>query len=85
MVTNFMQWLEDEFLPYLKEWECSVMNRPGFTPAQRKKMLLSKETLLGLRITGLLLVLLLHVHNINFTLQPIPLWHWCDICFHIQR
>jgi hypothetical protein len=44
-----MQWLEDEFLPYLKEWECSVMNRPGFTPAQRKKMLLSEETLLGLR------------------------------------
>lgn len=47
-----MQWLEEEFLPYLKEWEDSVARRPGFSKAQMKRMLLSAETLLGIRITG---------------------------------
>ena len=40
-----------KFLPYLDKWEESVHDRPGFMNSQ-KRMLLSSETLLGLRITG---------------------------------
>ena len=47
-----MQWLKDEFLPYLDDWEKSVRKREGFTNAQKKRMLLSDQTILGLRMTG---------------------------------
>ena len=47
-----MQWLEEEFLPYLEEWQQSVTARNGFSSAQKKRMMLSAETLLGLQITG---------------------------------
>ena len=47
-----LQWLQDEFLPYLDQWGKSVEDRPGFTPAQKKRMLISHETLLGLRMTS---------------------------------
>lgn len=47
-----LQWLENDFLNYLDEWEQSVKQRKGFTPAQRTMMLLSPETLEGLRMTG---------------------------------
>ena len=43
-----LQWLEEVFLPYLAEWERSVTERPGFSRAAKKRMLLSAETLLGL-------------------------------------
>lgn len=47
------QFLESEFLPYLDEWEESVKKRAGnFTDSERKRMLLSNETLLGIRITS---------------------------------
>ena len=49
----FCQWLETEFLWYLEEWESAVQNREGVTPAQRKSMLLSVETLTGLKLTGM--------------------------------
>ena len=49
---TFLQWLEEDFLGYLKEWEESVMARQGFTPKEQKNMLLSQETLLGIKITG---------------------------------
>ena len=39
-------------LAYLDEWERSVNGRPGFDAADKKQMLLSQETLLGLQITG---------------------------------
>ena len=48
----FMQWLEKEFLGYLKEWKASVDNRSGFTEAEKAMMCLSKETLEGLHMTG---------------------------------
>ncbi len=42
------------FLGYLDSWEQSVLRRPGkFTAAERKRMLLSTETLLGIRRTGM--------------------------------
>ena len=44
---------QNEFLVYLDEWEQSVKARNGFKKGQKKKMLLSAETLLGLRITGI--------------------------------
>lgn len=47
-----MQWLEEDFLGFLDQWEKSVEERPGeFTKTQRNKMLLSAETRMGLRIT----------------------------------
>ena len=50
---SFRQWLETEFLQYLEEWETAVQNREGMTAAQRKSMLLSVETLTGLKLTGM--------------------------------
>ena len=47
-----MQWLKTEFLGYLNDCEKSVMERPGFDDDVKKKMMLSSETLLGLRMTG---------------------------------
>ena len=47
-----LQWLESDFLGYLKEWETSVKGREGFTNAQKTTMMLSRETLEGLHITG---------------------------------
>ena len=49
-----VQWLTEVFLPYLDEWEDSVSERSGFTKTQKGMMLLSRETRMGLRITGLL-------------------------------
>ena len=47
-----IQWLEEDFLGYLDEWENSVKKRPGtYTKTQRNMMLLSSQTRLGLRIT----------------------------------
>ena len=48
----YLKWLEDTFLPYLTSWEASVSARSGFPEAEKKSMLLSKETLDGLRMTS---------------------------------
>lgn len=39
-------------MPYLKAWEDSVNRREGFTANEKKMMMISKETLNGIRITG---------------------------------
>lgn len=40
-------------MSYLDTWEQSVKSRPGvYTDAEKKRMLLSTETLLGIRRTG---------------------------------
>ena len=49
----YLQFLRDEFLPYLKAWEDSVNSREGFTA--NEKMMISQETVNGIRITGRLL------------------------------
>lgn len=46
------QWFEGKFLPYLSKWEKSVDQHPGFSKAEDKRMLLSAETLHGIRMTG---------------------------------
>ena len=47
-----MQWLKEEFLPYLEGWEASVYEHLGFSRTELKKMLLPPETLLGIRLSG---------------------------------
>jgi hypothetical protein len=47
-----LKWLEDEFVPYLDQWQRSVEAREGYTRAQKKRMLLSDATILGLKITA---------------------------------
>ncbi len=47
-----LQCLKDEFLKYLDDWEKSVQSREGIPNKVKKLMLLSSQTLLGLRITG---------------------------------
>ena len=47
-----LQWLKEDFLGYLDEWEDSVEQRKGFTASQKAMMLLSRETIEGLRTTG---------------------------------
>ena len=51
------QWLEQQFLPYLEEWESSVRSRPGYEgdKAAQKMMLLPLETRQGILITGTVL------------------------------
>ena len=52
VTTLFLQWLEKGFLGYLSEWDEMVQGRENFTVAGKKKMTLSKDTLDGLRMTG---------------------------------
>ena len=52
-IYTHLQWLENDFLGYLKEWKDSVAARDDVTKAQKPRMCLSKETLEGLHITGI--------------------------------
>jgi hypothetical protein len=47
-----IQWLKDVFLEYLKGWEEEVQKKDGYTALQKAKMILSHETLYGIRMTG---------------------------------
>lgn len=49
LLNHFLKWLEQEFLPYLDSWEASVSATSNYTAKQKKQMLLSTETLLGIR------------------------------------
>lgn len=51
-----LQWLQDDFLSYLDQWEDSVEKRGEFTKKQKEMMLLSSETRTGLKLTGKLLI-----------------------------
>lgn len=46
----------ETFLPYLDKWEKSVWSRKGFTDAEIKRMILSQETLDGLRMTSMFII-----------------------------
>ena len=48
-----LQWLKEEFLPYLEGWKKSVQERNGFSDGEKKKMQLSDQTFLGLEMTGI--------------------------------
>ena len=47
-----VQWLENDFLTYLAEWEISAGAQQGFTKTQQANMLLSHPTQLGLKMTS---------------------------------
>ena len=47
-----IQWLEDDFLKWLDEWEQQVKSKKDLKSKERNKLILSKETLIGIRITG---------------------------------
>jgi len=47
-----IQWLENDFLGYLKSWETSVKQCKGFSAKQKKMMLMPEETRQG--VTGIL-------------------------------
>ncbi|CAH1263937.1 THAP9 [Branchiostoma lanceolatum] len=46
-------WLEKEFLGYLHRWEQQAQQTPGVTKDVKNRMCLSKQTLVGLRMTVL--------------------------------
>lgn len=46
------QWLETDFFNYLDEWEATVTKKIDNDGVGKRKMCLSKETCLGLCITG---------------------------------
>ncbi len=51
-IVLLLQWLENDFLSYLCDWEKSVKERSGFTKTAMNSMLLSRETILGLKMTS---------------------------------
>ena len=65
-VAVYAQFLRSEFLPYLKAWEDSVKSRKGFTAKEKKMMMISQETLNGIRITGRLLHCTLYMYNKHY-------------------
>ncbi len=65
ILLNNGQWLTEIFLKYLEEWEHEAAN---INKSQQQKLCLSKESLLGLRITGMneykiqLSIIIMHKH-----------------------
>uniref|UniRef100_A0A1X7VEP6 Transposable element P transposase-like RNase H domain-containing protein n=1 Tax=Amphimedon queenslandica TaxID=400682 RepID=A0A1X7VEP6_AMPQE len=53
-------WLKDTFLKWLEDWENEAKSRKALKAAERKKLILSDETLLGLRITAYSFIDLVH-------------------------
>ena len=49
-----LQWLREDFLGYLSEWEQECLKKP-LKRSQSRRQCLSRETLEGLRITGMLI------------------------------
>ena len=50
-----MQWLQDCFLGYIQEWQSSIDSREGFTKGQKQMMCLARETVDGLKMTGIII------------------------------
>ena len=52
IVISPRQWLEDDFLKYLTDWEKYVDSHTELSADAKNRMMLSRETLEGLQITG---------------------------------
>ena len=52
MFCHCAQWLKETFLQYLTKWEEEVNTYTALTPIERERMLLSKETRDGLKMTS---------------------------------
>ncbi len=48
-----IQWLENDFLKYINEWESCAQAQTDLPANDRKKICLSEETIEGLNITGI--------------------------------
>ena len=46
------QWLQEEFLPYFDKWQESVTARTGFEDPEKKMMMITQETLHGIKVNG---------------------------------
>jgi hypothetical protein len=46
-----LQWLENDFLPYLEEWRQYATSKPDISTEDKNKLMLSVQTLEGLKIT----------------------------------
>lgn len=47
-----MQWLKDDFLGFLHDWDEEVQSHTDVDKAEKKKMIISRETIEGIKITG---------------------------------
>lgn len=65
------QWLEQQLLMYLDEWEKSVRNRPGYkdNKAAQNMMLLPLVTRQGILITGIVIFSVLRLYVYTLYLQ----------------
>ena len=54
-----IQWLKHDFLGYLDRWEAEIQQTDA-TPGAKNQMCLSRETLEGLRITGVIPYMYMH-------------------------
>ena len=52
MYLIMLQWLAEDFLPYLKVFKESVKKRKGFYQKEKNMKSLSAETRKGLEVTG---------------------------------
>ena len=52
-ISHFQQWLREDFLVWLKDWEEEVNACKSLKSAVQAKMMLSRETHVGLQITGM--------------------------------
>ena len=52
VIVSLIQWLKTGFLEYLSEWEKWIDSKHGLTTAERTRLCLSQETLIGWKITG---------------------------------
>ena len=66
--------LESEVLGYINEWKANVDKRQGYTEVEKKTMMLSRETIEGLEITGLVLLINLTCYK-NIIMQWDPFWN----------
>lgn len=54
IIQHKLQWLSEDFLSYLSEWEESVEAREDVDDAEKAIMLLNTQTSYGLKMTGIL-------------------------------
>ena len=57
-----MQWLQEDFLGYLDQRESSTKNRVDLSASEKRKLLLSSETMEGLRVTGKIMHIMFELH-----------------------
>ena len=62
-ISHFQQWLREDFLVWLKDWEEEVNACKSLKSAEQAKMMLSRETHVGLQITNTILNNSMNINN----------------------